>query len=861
MGDAAVTGGARLLEREPVLESLRRALADALAGRGRLVLVAGEAGVGKTAAVHCFCDEVTASVRVLWGACDALFTPRPLGPFIDIARMTGSGLRELVEGGVKPYDVASALLEELASGRPSVVVLEDVHWADEATLDVLRLVGRRVESVRAVLVASYRDDELDRGHPLRFMLGEIASSDTAERVKLAPLSRDAVAELAELHAVDANELYDKTGGNPFFVVEALAAGADTIPDTVRDAVLARAARLSPAGMSLLEAISVVPQQVELWLLDALAAEVADSLDECVGSGMLTLEATGVAFRHELARLAVEDSVAPGRKLELHRAALAALEEPPEGRLDLARLAHHAEAAGDSDAVLRFAPDAGARAAALGAHREAAAQYARALRFGDRLSASERAELLERRSRACYLTDDIDDAIEAVEEALVLRRALGHRLEEGKSLCWLSEILWCPGRTAASAEVARQALQLLETLPAGNELAWAYTKQGSVDLAVRGLELARELDVTELVIRALVSFGGLAFSDGGREKLEEALALAREAGLVELVGRTLINIVGGAIGTHQYALAAEYVDEAIDYCSEHGLELYRYYGLAYRARYELDVGRWDDAAETASVVLRIRRASILPRIFALVALALVRARRGDPGYCDLVEEAWALAEPTDELLRMRPVVAARAEIAWLEGDRDGVAKVTEAVLPLALERDWGLLVGELNVWRRRAGLPQVDISGAAEPYALQLAGEWAQAAKRWREVGCPYEAALALADADEEGPLREALEELRRLGTRPAAAIVSRRLRELGVRGVARGPRPSTRGNSAQLTARELEVLRLLSDGLRNATIAERLFLSPRTVEHHVSNVLRKLGVQSRGEAVAEAGRLALLQNR
>jgi DNA-binding CsgD family transcriptional regulator len=273
-----------------------------------------------------------------------------------------------------------------------------------------------------------------------------------------------------------------------------------------------------------------------------------------------------------------------------------------------------------------------------------------------------------------------------------------------------------------------------------------------------------------------------------------------------------------------------------------------------------VGRWDDAAETASAVLQIRRASILPRIFALVALALVRARRGDPGYRDLVEEAWALAEPTDELLRMRPVAAARAEIAWLEGDRDGVAEVTEAVLPLALERGWGLLVGELDLWRRRAGLPAVDIPGAAEPDALQLAGGWARGAESWREVGCPYEAALALAEADEEEPLREALDELQRLEARPAAAIVSRRLRELGVRGLARGPRPSTRGNSAQLTARELEVLRLLSDGLRNATIAQRLYLSPRTVEHHVSAILRKLNAQSRGEAVAAAARLALLQD-
>jgi len=686
-------------------------------------------------------------------------------------------------------------------------------------------------------------------------------------LKLAPLSREAVADLADAHDVDANELFDKTGGNPFFIVETLAAGVAAVPETVKDAVLARAARLSPGGRTLLEAISVVPQQVELWLLDALAGEVAGSLDECVGSGMLTFEPAGVAFRHELARLAVEDSVAPGRTLDLHRAALAALTQPPDGRLDLARLAHHAEAAGDSDAVLQFAPDAGARAAALGAHREAAAQYARALRFGQGLSASERAELLERRSRACYLTDDIDDAIEAIDEALVLRRALGGRLEEGESLSWLSEILWCPGRTAESNEAGRQAFELLQTLPPSRALAGSYMKQGTVAHIARGLELAREFDEIELIIRGLDALGRITFSSGGSGLLEEALALARAHGKVELVGNMLEHLVASSIIARRYADAGAYVDEAVDYCSANGLELYRYYTLAYRARLELALGRWDSAAGTATTVLRIQRASILPRILALVVLGLVRARRGDPGYRELLAEAWTLAEPTDEPFRMGPVAAARAEIAWLEGDRDGVAEATDRVMVSALKlRDLNV-VGQLAAWQRRAGLDlptdlAADLAAepGSEPYSAQLAGDWATAAAFWDDAGCPYEAALARADSGEEDVLRRALDELQQLGARRAAAIVASRLRERGARGLPRGPRPSTRRNHAELTARELEVLRLLADGLRNATIANRLYLSPRTVENHVSSILRKLNVQTRGGAAAEAARLALLRD-
>ena len=413
--DAGASGV--LLERAAELSMLvDRLEAVERSSRGQVLLVGGEAGVGKTALLRRFCDERGQSARILWGACDPLFTPSPLGPLLGVAEGSGGELEAVVERGAMPYEVVTALARELSARAPTVFVLEDVHWADEATLDVLRLLARRVETVPALVVASYRDDALDRAHPLRILLGELATSRTVGRMKLVRLSPEAVARLAEPYGVDADELYRKTAGNPFFVVEALAAGAEGIPDTVRDAVLARAARLSPAAATLLDAVAVVPPRAELWLLEALAGDAADRLDECLSSGMLVVESAGVAFRHELARLAVEESVPPHRKVGLHRRALAALADPPGGAPDLARLAHHAEAAGDVDAVLRFAPAAAARAASLGAYREAAAQYGRALRFGDRLPLAGRAELLERRSQACYLTDQNDAAVEAIEDA-------------------------------------------------------------------------------------------------------------------------------------------------------------------------------------------------------------------------------------------------------------------------------------------------------------------------------------------------------------------------------------------------------------------------------------------------------------
>ncbi len=443
-----------LLERAGQLAVLEEALASAGRDRrGAVVVVGGEAGVGKTALLRSFCDEVVRSQRVLWGTCDPLFTPRPFGPLFAIAEGTGGELGPALAQGANPHQVALALARELGSTAPTLLVLEDLHWADEATLDVLLLLVRRAEAAPALVVGTYRDDALENAHPLRRVLGELATTTAVRRLKLAPLSPDAVGQLAAARGVDGRELYERTGGNPFFVVEVLAGGSEVIPATVKDAVLSRAMRLSPSAQQLLEAAAVVPQRAELWLLQALAGSAVEAVDECVTAGMLVAEGDGVAFRHELARLSLESSLGPANKARLHGQALGAISCRPGHALDFPRLAHHAEAAGDTDAVVRFALAAAERASSMGAHREAAAQYGRVLRFGAGLPLEQRADVLERRSHECYLTDQSDEAIAALEEALEYRRALGDKLGEGRTLSRLAYILWCPGRTGESGRAA------------------------------------------------------------------------------------------------------------------------------------------------------------------------------------------------------------------------------------------------------------------------------------------------------------------------------------------------------------------------------------------------------------------------
>jgi DNA-binding CsgD family transcriptional regulator/tetratricopeptide (TPR) repeat protein len=861
--------GLRLIERERALEILDDAFASALGGSGQLVVIGGEAGVGKTILMSHFCAEQQA--RVLWGTCDALFTPRPLGPLLDVAEVVGGPLEATASAGALPHDVARELTRELER-EPTVLVLDDLHWADEATLDVLTLLGRRIARLPALILGTYRDDEVGRTHPLQIVLGELSTTRALRRLRVEPLSPSGVAELAAPYGVDAEALHQVTGGNPFFVTEVLAAGKPEVPPTVRDAVLARAGRLSASARRLLDLVAVAHPRTETWLIET-EASLAD-LDECLTSRMLVSTSESVTFRHELARLSVEESIAPGRARELHRIVLAALREPPHGTPDLARLAHHAEGAGDGQAVLELAPAAAQRAASLGAHREAAAQYARALRFADDIEPRRRAALLNGHSFECYLTAQEEGNIGSIEAAIECYRELGDDVALGATLRWHALALFVWGRAREAAHSAREALSVLDRLPPGHELAMTYNVLASLanfdedsdatqTWAYRALDLADRAGSVEARLSALGTLGMRNVAQGllqeGWAQLEDALRLARSEGLESQLGRTYVLSGMAASRERSLTRVRQYVEPGLAFCDERDLNVWGDVILAMRAWLELEEGEWDTATATVTQVLA--RNCVLSAAQANIVLGLIRARRGDPDPWTPLDEAHEVAERTEQLWWTSQVAAAKAEAAWLAGRPELVSEVTDAAFADALERRSPWPVAELAYWRRRAGIKDDVPRDVGGPFALQLHDDWAGAAELWRQAGCRYEEALALSEADDTDALRRALQACLELGARPLAAIVARRLRELGASDVPRGPRPTTRDNPAQLTTREIEVLRLVATGLRNTEIAGRLFLSPRTVGHHVSAILRKLGVATRGEAAAAARRLDLLEDR
>jgi len=843
-----------LVERAEQLDELNRVLGAAAHGHGHAVLLSGEAGIGKTALVRAFADQVTSHARVFEGRCDEMVTPRVLGPFRDIARHHRGLFGDADLGD--PDAVIETLMAELAfRQRPAVLIVEDLHWADHASLDVIGAIGRRIADRPAVLIATYRDDEAHDNRRLRRLLGSLAGPATV-RLHLSGLSDTAVGALAEGAGLDPDAVVRAVGGNPFFLSEVILAGGG-VPESVRDAVLARVADLPDGARLALGRISVVPTEVEPALLRQILDDPAE-LEPAERRGIVRATGSGVRFRHEIARRVVEAELAQGERLAAHARVLAALRDTAA---EASRLVHHAVGAADDPAAGQFAAAAADDAAQADSHAEALAFAELALRHAGDLEDRDRGRLHEVAAAALYALNRFGEAVVHADEAVRARESGGEPAATAEALLFSSRLSTLLADPVADRDKALRAVALLEPAGPSRVLALAYSALATQDTlrgrfaeaagwSTRAIEMAAATGSDDVLSRALGYRGVaacLAGDDRGLADLHEAVEIAQRIGHADYLTVAAQNSAVMLIRAGRVLDAEPFLDLAERVATEHRLTTALYRIAAQQCFVLIWRGRWDRAEARLRGLIEDAVDAGANAVNPLAFLGRLLARRGDPAAAGLIEAATRLAEASGEAQKLAVASAARVECRWLTGDADGVRETAAGLLRRGVAAGHRLLDAEVLRYLARLGDPVTPFDGCFEAYAAGIRGDFATAATLWQAAGNPYEQAWELCAA---GDVTAGLDLFDRLGAQAAAAIVRRELRAAGVRSVPRGPRRSTRGNLAGLTDRQLEIVALLRQGASNAEIAQRLYLSRRTVDNHVSALLRRLGIGSRRDVEA-----------
>ncbi len=844
-----------LLERDAELSLLEDLLGRSAASGGKVVLIRGEAGIGKSSLVRSFLASVEGSAHVRVGFCDDLHTPQPYGPLWDIAR-DEKALLEALKASDR-QQVMQALFEMLTTRlRPAVVVIEDTQWSDEATLDAIKYVGRRITRGNGLLVLTYRDEEVDLDNPLRNVLGALPY-ENVERLDLSGLSREAVAEIVAESDLDPDAVLELTGGNPFFVTEMAYTAGDIVPASVRDSAMARVGRLSILSREMLRYLSVIPERTRRQELEALMGTADGQLAECERLGLLEVGSETVAFRHELIRRAIEASLTTAESVAIHRELLAVL--PAD--TNPARLVHHALGANDAGRLIEFAPLAARAAADVGAHREASAHFRALEPHLERLPDDERAQLLVEWAHIEYYLGR-EESVEILERAIELNRTRGDRLALARALTLAVTIHETHGYASAARQHALEAIELLkadgETFDLAEALsrfAYLLVHIGEGRPADRAIEDALETAETSgndiARIRALSVKGQLAVvrgQPGGLSLAEQARGEAEVRGFRFEETKTLRGLAYIALEISDLAMEEDLARRARDTAIRYELPILEVEAKSIYADALMRKGDWPAAEELATESLGSHANADL---HLNRVLGLLRLRTGRPGAREYLAAAWSIALRYEEIDFLLHVGAGLAEQMWLLDEID--PSLTSQLVDLVergIYQEFPWLSGWLAFWLWRSKLLDQPPAGVPKPYALAMEGAVADAASIWEARRLPYNRAIVLSCGETSERL-EALEILDALGADAVSAKVRRGLREVGV-AVPRGKGRATRDHAAGLTSRQAEILDLLAEGLTNSEIADRLFLSPRTVENHVSAVLAKLDASTREQAVERA---------
>jgi len=884
-----------LIERDGLLATLQSGFERAVAGEGHCVLISGEAGIGKSSLVRAFGERLPVGSQLFLGLCDALFTPRPLAPVYDVAgQMGGAFWRKAMDNPDRPV-LFTSFFQDLADRRePTVIVFEDIHWADEATLDLIKFLARRITRVRCLFLLTYRDNEVNASHPLWSVLGQLPA-DAVTRLQPEALSRKAVERLAAGKGYNGEDVYAITGGNPFYVREILAAYSPGVPDNIKDSILAVVHRQPAETRRIWDLLSTMPSGFEVFYLERIEPGYAVAIEESLAARILLLREDRIFFKHELYRRAIEGQLSPLARMAINRRVLDMLLRDFIEKGEYARIIHHAQHAGDEALVVQYVPGAARQAAAVGSHFEASRLWHTAITLYHGTDGRVLLGFYEAYAYECYLTNRIKEAIGYQEKALALREdglgldgvgagsisggsgargnPVGGLEALGDCIRFLSRLWWFDGNRRQAEKFATLAIGVLEEAAASSSKAMAYSNLSQLKMlsnqaaeciywGEKAISMATALGDEEVLCHALNNVGDVrmavaASNKEGQGMLEESLRLALKHSYHEHAARAYTNLGSMAYQINDLGLAAKALDEGIRYCEERDLDSWRAYMSAYKARLLLRTGKWDEAYGMAQSILENVKQAAIVRISVLVVLASIRMRRGEEEVLPLLEEARQIAFTAMELQRIVPAMVALLEYEWIKGERyaldEDIDRTLEMIGQMGLVEDRS----EFVFWLRMSGRPAPVLTEVYVGWDVSGGDAMRRAAAFWAAVGCSYNRGLVLLSGG-ENEQREALGLMQDAGAKAVVMRIKMAMRAAGIRGLPRGAREATRSNAAQLTQREIDVLRLLKEGLQNKEIAARLFISAKTVDHHISALLFKLDVSSRAKAVNEAVRLGVL---
>jgi ATP/maltotriose-dependent transcriptional regulator MalT len=863
-----------LIERTEFLNALSTKFENITNGEGHCVFVSGEAGIGKTSLVKAFCMEQKAECNIFQGACDALFTPRPLAPLYDIMWQVNSNMWSDSHSIEERSTLFTEFFRELSiQNKKIIIVFEDIHWADEATLDFIKFFARRITQLQCLFILTYRDNEIHSRHPLRTVLGQLPP-DSFTQLQLTPLSREAVEKMAVEKGYCGENVYNISGGNPFYVNEILASYSMGVPDNIKNAILSTYNIAGEKTKQVWELLSVIPGNFEVKYLEKFDPLYAAAIENCIDTKILIINNGYINFKHELFRRTIESSLSPLKRISLNKKVLEIHQAVFEQNHEIERIIHHAKNANEYDTVVHYAPIVAKQAASLGAHIEASKLYMTAIEYYQGNDKDVLLGLYESYAYECYLTNQVEDAIIYTVRVLNMWKEKNDTEQKGNSLRFLSRLWWLAGNSANAEKFAWLAIDTLSELPSSTTKAMAYSNMSQlkmlfdqadecIEWGEKAIAIAKELNDEQTLSHALNNVASVYIympcsQQKGIDLLQQSLAIALKNSFHEHVARAYSNMGSNGLKMKNYPLAKKVLDEGIKYCEERGLESSRSIMLSVKALVELETGDWKKAYSIAERLLNAEQHLSTFTISLWNVMATIKMRSGEEDAVETLFDSTKEAFASTELQRIIPTMVSSLEYEWLTGKPFIKKEDFDRAAAMIRESIYTIEKNEFFFWAQKAGRNYLPLAEIYEGYDVSCIKKVQQAAMLWKKAGSPYTQAIILFEGS-EADKKDAIKIVHDLGATAVYEKMKMEMRMSGIKSIPRGIRKSTQLNPALLTGREMDVLQLLKEGLQNKEIGNKLFISPKTVDHHISSILFKLDVNSRAKAVQEAGKLEIIK--